>query len=106
MLENKKPVRDGDWNAKEIDFLNLHLFITAKPVVYLVNIGRDEYIAKKNKYLPSIIKWIQENGGGPMLPFSAEFEKEVLALAGSPDKDIRDKAAADLGAPTMISKIT
>jgi hypothetical protein len=41
-----------------------------------------------------------------MLPFSAEFEKEVLALAGSPDKDIRDKAAADLGAPTMISKIT
>lgn len=58
MLENKKPVRDGDWNAKEIDLLNLHLFITAKPVVYLVNIGRDEYVAKKNKYLPSIIKWI------------------------------------------------
>lgn len=41
MLEVKKPVRDGDWNGKEIEFLNKHLFMTAKPVVYLVNIGRD-----------------------------------------------------------------
>jgi obg-like ATPase 1 len=79
--------------------------MTSKPVVYLVNIGRDEYITKKNKYLPKILKWIQENGGGPMVPFSAEFEKEVLALAGSPDKDARDKAATELGGATMIHKI-
>lgn len=106
LLLSKRPVRDGTWLPKEIDFLNTLLFITAKPMVYLVNIGEQEYITKKNKYLPKIMKWIQENGGGPMLPFSAEFEKAVLATAGSPEKELRDKAAAELGAPTMIAKIT
>jgi len=106
MLTNNKPVRDGDWAPKEIDFLNTQLFMTAKPVVYLVNIGYEEYKAKKNKYLPKIAAWIKENGGGPMLPFSAEFEKDVMASAGCLDKDIRDQCASDLGAPSMISKIT
>jgi len=40
-----------------------------------------------------------------MLPFSAEFEREVLDLSGSPDKESRDKAAEELGAQTMIHKI-
>ena len=48
MLEKKTPVRDGTWNGKEIELLNKHLFMSSKPVVYLVNIGRDEYIKKKN----------------------------------------------------------
>ena len=52
MLEDKKPVRDGTWNGKEIETLNKHLFMSAKPVVYLVNIGRDEYIRQQNKWLP------------------------------------------------------
>lgn len=46
MLKAGKLVKDADWSAKEIDFLNKHLFLTSKPVVYLVNIGRDEYIKK------------------------------------------------------------
>lgn len=58
LLNDKKPVRDGDWNYKEIDFLNTLLFLTAKPVVYLVNIGFEEYKTKKNKYLPKIMQWI------------------------------------------------
>ena len=41
MLKEKKPVRDGTWSAKEIDHNNSHTFMTAKPVVYLVNIGKD-----------------------------------------------------------------
>jgi len=49
--------------------------LTAKPVVYLVNIGCKEYITKKNKFLPGIQAWIKENCPGPMLPYSAEFEK-------------------------------
>lgn len=78
MLDAKKPVRDGEWNPKEVDFLNTLLFMTAKPVVYLINIGFEEFKAKKNKWLPKIAGWIKENGGGPMLPFSAEYEAQVL----------------------------
>jgi len=40
-----------------------------------------------------------------MLPFSAEFEKEVLAIAGSAERGARDEAAEQLGAPTMFHKI-
>jgi len=47
-------VRDADWKAHEIEWLNTQFFLTAKPVVYLVNIGAKEYIAKKNKWLPKI----------------------------------------------------
>lgn len=98
-------VRDGEWKAADIEWLNKHHFMTAKPVVYLVNIGRDEYITKKNKWLPKIAEWIRDNGGGPMVPYSADFEKEVLTVAGNPDKEARDKTAAELGGPTMIHKI-
>ena len=78
MLNNKKPVRDGTWNGKEIETLNKYLFMSSKPVVYLVNIGRDEYMRKQNRWLPRIQEWIKANGGGPMLPYSAEYESEVL----------------------------
>ena len=40
-----------------------------------------------------------------MIPFSAEYEAEVLCNAGDPDKEARDKAAKELGAPTMIHRI-
>ena len=105
MIENKQPIRDGTWNGKDIEVLNKHLFMSSKPVVYLVNIGRDEYITKKNKWLPKIQQWIQANGGGPMLPYSAEFEAEVLANAGSPEREARDAAAQELGAPSMINRL-
>ena len=105
MLNNKQPIRDGTWNGKEIETLNKYLFMSSKPIVYLVNIGRDEYIRKQNKWLPKIQAWINANGKGPMVPFSAEYEAEVLATAGSPDKAARDAAATEIGAPTMIHKI-
>ena len=105
LTTDKQPIRNGTWSGKEIEVLNKHLFMTSKPVVYLVNIGRDEYIAQKNKFLPKIQAWIKANGGGPMLPYSAEFEAEVLANAGSPDKAARDAAAAELGQPTMVHRL-
>ena len=105
MLEDKKPIRLGTWSAKDIDTLNTHMFLSSKQVVYLINIGKDEYIKKKNKWLPKIMEFIKENGGGPVIPYSAEFEAEVLANAGDPAKEARDKAAQELGGPSMITKI-
>lgn len=105
MLDKKVPVREGDWKTSDIEWLNKHHFMTAKPIVYLVNIGAEEYKTKKNKWLPKIAQWVSENGGGPIVPYSADYESEVLKTAGSPDKESRDKTAAELGAPTMIHKI-
>ena len=36
--------------SPQIEVLNKHLFITAKPVVYLVNLTEKDYIRKKNKW--------------------------------------------------------
>lgn len=103
LFKELKCVKDGDWTAKEIEFLNQHNFITAKPVVYLVNISVEDFIKKKNKHLPKINAWIQSHGGGPMVPYSADFESKVTA-AGT-DPEARKKAAEELGAPSCIPKI-
>lgn len=58
LLNEGKFVKDGEWAAKDIEWLNQHSFITSKPIVYLVNISIDDYAKKKNKYLPKISKWI------------------------------------------------
>ena len=31
MLNKGELVKDGNWNGKEIEFLNKHLFLTSKP---------------------------------------------------------------------------
>ena len=104
MLKAGVMVKDGEWSPKEIEFLNQHLFLTSKPVVYLVNIGRDDYIKKKNKYLPKIAEYIKSKGAGPMIPFSAEFESEVHA-ADPDDKAKQAEAAAALGAESVMDRI-
>ena len=38
-------------HSLQIDVLNQHLFLTAKPVIYLVNLSEKDYIRKKNKWL-------------------------------------------------------
>merc|ERR1712176_1670229 len=38
-LEEGKHVRFMEWNEKEIFYLNKHLFLTAKPMIYLLNMS-------------------------------------------------------------------
>ncbi|CAG5866608.1 unnamed protein product [Menidia menidia] len=49
--EEKKHIRFyHDWNDKEIEVLNKYLFLTSKPMIYLVNLSEKDYIRKKNKW--------------------------------------------------------
>jgi len=54
MLEEGKHVKDATWDGKQIEVLNKHLFLTSKPVIYLANIGKEQYIKKQNAWLPKI----------------------------------------------------
>ena len=47
------------WNAKETEFLNETQLITAKPVVYLINLSEKNYAAKKGKWLKPVYEWVQ-----------------------------------------------
>ncbi|KAI7742240.1 hypothetical protein M8C21_033973 [Ambrosia artemisiifolia] len=80
-LESEKDVRLGDWKAAEIEILNTFQLLTAKPVVYLVNMNEKDYQRKKNKFLPKIHAWVQEHGGEPIIPFSCALERTLADLS-------------------------
>ncbi|KZT06020.1 GTP-binding protein YchF [Laetiporus sulphureus 93-53] len=101
-VENK-DVRKADWTNKEIDVVNGLQLLSAKPVTYLVNLSEKDYIRKKNKWLPKIKAWIDENNpGDPLIPFSVALEER---LAGMSDED-REEEQKKIGAQSALPKIT
>jgi len=102
LVDDKRPIRMHDWNMAEIEVLNKHLFITAKPIIYLVNLSEKDYIRKKNKWLIKIKEWIDKNDPGAMLiPFSGSLEFKLVDM---PDDE---KAAylKEAGATSALDKI-
>lgn len=58
--------------------INTLLLLSAKPVVYLVNLSEKDYARKKNKHLSKIAEWMKENAAGdPILPISVAFEDRL-----------------------------
>ena len=53
-----------EWNDNEMDILNKYLFLTAKPMIYLLNMAKKDYIKKKSKWLMPIKKKVTD-----FLPF-------------------------------------
>lgn len=76
----------GSWKATEVEILNTYQFLTAKTVVYLVNMSEKDFIRQKNKWLPKIHAWVKENVPGDIVPYSASFE---MKLAELPDDEAR-----------------
>lgn len=76
-----KDIRQGDWAAKEIEVINPLQLLTAKTVVYLVNLSEPDYIAKKNRWLPKIKAWIDAKGCSDLLiPFSGALESRISTM--------------------------
>merc|ERR1719323_811978 len=81
LVDEKRHIRFGDWTANDVELLNKHLFITAKPMLYLVNLSEKDYIRKKNKWLPKIKEFVDKNDPGAMIiPFSGAFEAKFLEM--------------------------
>lgn len=104
LLEAKKDIRFGAWKNDDIDILNEQQFLTAKPVVYLVNIGNEEYALQKNKYLAKINEWVKSRDPyGKIIPFSASFEATVCAFGD--DEAARKAFLAEKKVKSMMAKI-
>lgn len=55
--------------------------LTAKPIVYLVNLSENDYTKKKNKWLAKIKAWIDEHDPGAVLiPFSGVLELKLVDM--------------------------
>ncbi|XP_075481875.1 LOW QUALITY PROTEIN: obg-like ATPase 1 [Primulina tabacum] len=80
-LEEGKDARLVEWKAADIEILNTFQLLSAKPVVYLVNMNEKDYQRKKNKFLPKIHAWVQEHGGETILPVSCALEKNLVDMS-------------------------
>lgn len=108
MLEKDQWVKDGTWSAKDIEILNEQLFLTAKPVIYLVNLSEKDFKRKGNKWLIKIKEWIEKSCPGPIIPYSVAFEQAVLeqTLAGKADEESKGGDGKKAPEMSMIPKIT
>ncbi|XP_050418745.1 obg-like ATPase 1 [Patella vulgata] len=103
VLQDNKWLRNVTWSVNEIDVLNTHLFITSKPVIYLVNLSIKDYVRKKNKWLVKIKEWIDKNDKCALLiPFSGALELDLADMQTQEEKDAKLK---ELGTTSALEKI-
>ena len=85
LIEANTPVQTcEDFTMGEVDVIRDFGLITTKPQIYIVNMSKRNFLRKGNKWLPKIQTWVDEHGGGQIIPMSCEFEQE---LADCQDKD-------------------
>ncbi|KAL2270171.1 hypothetical protein VTJ83DRAFT_2355 [Remersonia thermophila] len=102
-LKDGKDVRKGNWNPKEVEVINPLFLLTAKPVVFLVNLSERDYIRKKNKHLPKIVEWVKEHAeGDPIIPISVSFEERLTKLES--EEEAKEECKR-VGADSALGKI-
>lgn len=83
--------------------INPLLLLTAKPVVYLVNLSEKDYIRQKNKHLPKIAEWVKEHAtGDPIIPLSICFEERLSRFEN--DAEVEEECKK-LGTKSALPKI-
>uniref|UniRef100_A0A1L8DSA7 Obg-like ATPase 1 n=1 Tax=Nyssomyia neivai TaxID=330878 RepID=A0A1L8DSA7_9DIPT len=88
LCEENKHIRFADWTMHDIEVLNKYLFLTSKPVVYLVNLSEKDFIRKKNKWLIKIKEWVDKNDpGASIIPFSGIFENKWAEFETDPERE-------------------
>jgi len=103
LTEEKKEVRYGDWTAKEIEWLNELQLITAKPVVYLINMSEEDYFKKKSKWLSKIKQWIDsKQKDQPIIPFSGALETKLLEMSDEAQAAYLEERKAAPAIPKII----
>lgn len=103
LVDQKQHIRFADWHVNDIDVLNKYLFLTSKPMIYLVNLSEKDYIKKKNKWLVKIKEWVDKNDPGAIIiPFSGAFEHRLVEME---DPELRKKYCEDNKVTSALDKI-
>ena len=83
--------------------INPLFLLTAKPVVYLINLSEKDYIRKKNKHLAKVMEWIKENAAGdPIMPISICLEERLTRF--ETEKEAQEELK-NLGVESALPKI-
>jgi len=80
-LEAKKDVRNVEWNAKEVEFLQEQLLLSAKPVTFVINMSEKDFLRQANKWLKPMFSWINEHSpGSKIIPVSVSMEAKIFPM--------------------------
>lgn len=85
LVESNTPIQTGEFKDSEVDIIRDWGCITTKPQIYVVNLSQKNFIRKGNKWLQKIVDWVNEHGGGQILPVSCEFEQTLFDLKDDPE---------------------
>lgn len=101
----QKPLRTIDWSNAEVEILNQHLFLTAKPAVFLVNLSEKDYVRRKNKWLMKIKEWVDTHSGELIIPFSAALESKLVDLEANEGPEAAKGYLKEVGTISALDKI-
>jgi len=104
----KRPVRFGDWKAGEVEYINQLQLLTAKPVIYLVNMSEKDYINKKNKWLVKIKQWVDEHtkeAPEVIIPICVSMEAKLVDLATNQGPKAAEDYLKEIGSTSIIPKV-
>lgn len=77
--------------------------LSAKNVVYLINLSEKDYLRQKNKHLPKIMEWIKSNSpGDPVIPLSVSFEERLTQFE---DEAAAEEECKKLGTKSALPKV-
>lgn len=102
VLDERKQIRLCEWKAAEIEVLNTVQLLTAKPVVYIINMTEKDFIKKGNKWLLKIKQWVDAHGGEPLVPFCGNLETKLLELGEDEAKKYSEENKTATAIPKII----
>eukprot|EP01132_Coremiostelium_polycephalum_P000946 gene946-1198_t len=102
LLKSGKQARFAQYSNAEIEHIRDLRLLTAKPGIYLINLSEEDFIRKKNKYLVKIKQWVDENGGGPIIPISVAFEQKYAECKTPEEKKAFE---TEKGCASGLSKV-
>ncbi|CAN8061600.1 unnamed protein product [Agarophyton chilense] len=105
LLEDRRPLRVIEWSNAEVEVLNKHLFLTAKPAIFLVNMSEKDYLRRKNKWLGKIKEWVDMHSGELVIPFSAVFEEKLMDIEANEGKEASNAHLKACGVNSALDKI-
>ncbi|EPP35320.1 GTP Binding Protein, partial [Chlamydia psittaci 84-8471/1] len=78
-LESGQPVRTLNLSSEEQIQLKPYPFLTAKPMLYIANIGEDSIATMHNDYV-AVVEEIARKENAPVVPICVQLEEEIISL--------------------------
>jgi len=102
-VEDGIDVRFGAWSKFDVEVLNTMQLLTAKPVIYLVNLSEKNFITKKNKHLAALAEYVKSQPEPePLIPYSTKFEEKLLDMSDEEKKAYCEETGAKSAFPRII----